>query len=453
MDEKIESIGLFSSRGRASWREMGLLSWPVAAEQLLIIGVNMLITMLIGTISGRSLAAIGMVNMILTVVQAALAMLSTGAMVLAARMVGEGRTTEVARVAQQALWAVLVLALAVTAGGMLLAGPIVEWLMKGSEPALKADTRLYLQVAMLSVPGLMINLVLSGVLRGSGNTKTPMAISMLMNGSQLVLSFILVVAVKGGIAAAAWAAVLARGLGAVLSYLPFHGRKSAYPLALRALRPDWPMLKRLFQVGFPASVESTVIQAGYLMQNALIVGMGTQPATVYQVTSSINTFPNIFSSVLMTVIITLVGQRLGGGKLSEAKLACRQALILGGVMAALSSAVMAALGIPLAQCYSEDATVQETTRRMLWILVLANGPALIINVMAGTLKAAGDTKYVMIVSVIGVWAVRAPLIGLFCYWMPMGIEGTYWAILADYMTRAGLYLLRYLGNRWLYIKI
>ena len=90
---------------------------------------------------------------------------------------------------------------------------------------------------------------------------------------------------------------------------------------------------------------------------------------------------------------------------------------------------------------------------MLMIMVLAVPPALVINVMAGTLRAAGDTKYVMWVSIFGVWAVRAPLVALFCYGMHMGIAGTYWAILADYVSRAACYLIRYTTDKWLYLKV
>ena len=218
-------------------------------------------------------------------------MISTGAMVLVARMVGEGHPQATAQVAGQALLAILMLALAVTVGVIALTGPIVDALMIGGEPALKADARLYLRIAMLGLPALMINLVLSGVLRGRGNTKTPMVIALVMNATQLILAFVMVIVLKGGIAAAGWAEVLARLVGATLMFFPFLGKKSLHPLSMKLLKPNWPMMGQLFRVGFPASVERTVVQGGYLMQNALIIGMGTQSATVYQVTSSISNIP------------------------------------------------------------------------------------------------------------------------------------------------------------------
>jgi Na+-driven multidrug efflux pump len=114
---------------------------------------------------------------------------------------------------------------------------------------------------------------------------------------------------------------------------------------------------------------------------------------------------------------------------------------------------MVVMAYPMASRYTQDPAIIAQTRQMLMIMVLAVPPALVINVMAGTLRAAGDTKFVMWVSIFGVWVVRAPLVALLCYGLNMGIAGAYWTTLADYVCRALCYLIHYGKGKWLYMKV
>lgn len=146
---------------------------PVIGENLLTITIGLVFSQIISGISSSALAAIGMANTVQNFVFALFSMITTGASVLVARRIGEGRGVEAAGVVEQASFLSVAFSAAVAALCFLFASPILRLLMPGAEDALFGEAVAYFRILMLSLPFYALHSVLSAIFRAAGNGKRP----------------------------------------------------------------------------------------------------------------------------------------------------------------------------------------------------------------------------------------------------------------------------------------
>ncbi|MBQ8954420.1 MAG: hypothetical protein IJ048_09915, partial [Clostridia bacterium] len=204
------------------------------------------------------------------------------------------------------------------------------------------------------------------------------------------------------------------------------------------------------RVGAPMSLEQISVQGGYLIGNSLAVGLGTVSATVHQVCSNINNITWMPNGVCSATSQALVGLRLGEGKEAEARRVIRGVWLAGAASVLAISLVMAFFGRTMAGVYSSDEAVIAMAQPVIWLSVLMSIPAMSVNTTDAALRAGGDARYVMMVSVIGVWLIRLPLTWLLAYRMNMGIFGVFVANFINLVFRMTMGIVRLAGSRWIH---
>lgn len=199
---------------RRVWR----LAGPVIGENLLQTLLGVVDTLLVAGLGTLALAGVGAALQVVFVLLAGLSALAVGASVLVAQAVGGGRIAEATALARQALvWSVLI-ALPLAALGVPLSPAIMN--LFGLEPAVAAVGAEYLSVTMGAIVTLTLMLLASAVLRGAGDTRTPMLVTALANVLNVGLSWALIYGALGlpalGAVGSAWGTVISRGVGAAL---------------------------------------------------------------------------------------------------------------------------------------------------------------------------------------------------------------------------------------------
>ena len=427
---------------------------PVMAENLLTMATVQVTHMLIGRISGASLAASGMGNTVITFTNAAFTMINTGTAVLISRLVGAREENEAADTLEQSISLLTLSAVVVALLFLAAARPILGLLMPTAEAALMGEALIYFRIMALSFPFLMLESLLSGALRASGNSRAAMHLGVCMNVLLAIFAAIFIPLCHLGIVGAGLSYLLARVAGAALAaviVVRFHGR---FMIRLKnVLHPRLSAWKRIFRVGAPMSLEQISVQGGYLIANAMTVGLGTLSATVYQVCSSINDLTWSPNGVCSATAQAMVGIRLGEGRVDEAKRVARRVWLAGAIAVTAIGLLMALLGRTAASLYSADDMVLDMARPILWLSVFTAIPGMSINAIDATLRVGGDAKYVMIVSMIGVWLIRLPLTWLLAYHMQLGVIGVFLANGASLTFRMVLGLIRFARGNWIHKSI
>jgi putative MATE family efflux protein len=427
---------------------------PVTVENMVTVVVGIAFSTLMGRISESALAATNTANLIINLYVSAFSLLSVGSAVLTARLTGARETGDASRTVEQSILMTGALSLLLTLLSMLGAYPIMRLSMPKSDAQLFSEAVRYFRVLSLSIPGLMLWNVLMSVLRASGNSRAPLATAVVVNLSQIIFAYLFIVVIPMNVLGAALSFVFCRIIGGTMALvITMRSRQNFYVRARNILRPHAETIRRIVRIGLPTTFEQAFVQIGYIIANALVVGLGTVQATIYNVANSLNSFANIPLSVAAAISTTFVGQLIGAKRQREAKrFGLRLLFSFIPIVLAFYGAV--ALFSPrLATFYTGDSAVVSGAVGASWFLMWYALPVMSVNVVDPSLRGGGDGKFVMFQTFIGVWVVRLPLTWLFGYALGMGITGVYLANILGLTSRALIGLIRYWHEKWLYRKV
>ncbi|MBC7223510.1 MAG: MATE family efflux transporter [Anaerolineae bacterium] len=427
------------------------LAWPAIVEQLLNMTVGLVNTYLVGHLGATALAAVGLGDQVVTLFSILFSSVAVGATAVVARHVGaEERHVADVVGSQSILLAVGMGAVSALAAG-LLAGPLLRLL--GAAPDVVAAGAVYLRIIAGTMLLMSVMFVGNAVLRGAGDTRTPMLVMLGVNGVNIVVAYALVNGVGGlprlGVAGSAIGAATARGLGGVAVVAILLRRRAAVRLVPRYVaRPVAHHLRRILAVGLPAGAEQLSLRIALLIFASLVTRLGTVAYAGHQVAlmlMSLSYMPGWGFSVAST---TLVGQALGAGRPDEAE----RSALLSTMMNVL---VMAAIGFllflgarPAAAIFTNEPAIIQQAVLALRTFAFAQPFLGIGFVLAGALRGAGDTRSVLFLTSVPLWLVRLPLAYLLGMAMGLGLVGIWAAADADWLLRSGLLWWRFRRGRW-----
>jgi putative MATE family efflux protein len=443
-------------------RRVWALSVPAIGEQLLALGVGVSDTFLSGHLSvyasarlgygqATAVAAVGAAGMVTWIVLTAFFAVNVGVTALVARATGARDQRLAAKIAGQGALLGVVAGLIMLALAVPLADLITTGLgVSGQVASLTAQ---FIRVSSLGLPATGLASACTAAMRGAGDTRRPVIVMLAVNGVNAAASWLLLNGAPAlgiqpvGVIGSAIGAASGWALGAALAIFLLRRKHPVAPRVSRAaLTPDLDVVKRTLRVGLPSAAELIVFQAGVLTFNHQVVSLGAVPyaanVTINTV-ESLGTLPAFGFSVAAT---SLVGQALGAGNPTLAKRAAMAALW--PCLALMAGLGLLALTIPqvLLGLFVADPNVLQAgdvAQRLSVLILPASGATFIFN---GSLRGAGDTKFPVLVRVVGSWGLRVPLTALL---IPIfGLPGGRIAMSMDFITQAALAYWRFQSGKW-----
>lgn len=435
---------------------------PSVAEQVLMMVVGVVSTIFVGHLGKEAVSAVGLINTVVGFINALFVALSTGCTVLVARLIGEKLMDKAKSAIRQSVILGAGVSILVCALCYIFSLSMIRLLFSSAELQVVEMADTYLRITLITFPLALLNVIISGSLRGAGDTKTPMYIATVVNIINIALSGILIFGVTlfshkiggYGFVGAAVAVAISRAVGGILSILVFYNPKGMIQLNLfEKTQFDVSLMGRILHVGFPAAIEQLVMQGGFLVLQIVISGMGTAAIASYQIVMSINSICFIPIWGFGIAATTMIGQSLGAKKPELAE-KCGWDILKMGMPATvvLALAVFVLSGL-LVNVYSTDPEVRTIGVSAIRIFTLSQPFLTMIVVFSGALRGAGDIMYVMVTSFVGIWAFRILITVLLDSLFGMGIMGVWIALCLDYFIRALMYLHRYRRGRWKEIVI
>jgi putative MATE family efflux protein len=340
----------------------------------------------------------------------ALSALSVGSSVLVAQSVGGHRLADATRYAKQSLvWSVL-LSIPLVLVGLLLARPAVG--IFGMEPEVTDIGAAYFQVVMGTVVVLTLQLLGGGVLRGAGDSRTPMLITLFANVVNVVLAYGFIFGHLGfpalGAVGSAWATFLARLTGfIVLFYVMWRGVNGVSIRGRDGWLPDVTQARRLLRIGIPAATEQMLNAVAFLFFSVNVARLGTLGLAAHRVAMnalSISFLPGIGFALAATA---LVGQSIGAQRPAEARIIASIATRWAAVWMGTIGIVFLFFAEFIITLFTHDREVVRMGGAALRAIALTQ-PIWAINfVQSGALRGTGDTQYPMKVGVAGMWSAVA----------------------------------------------
>ncbi len=427
---------------RALDREIFALAAPTFAtlvsEPLLLLADSAIV----GHLGTEQLAGLGIAGNVLGVLVGLSIFLAYGTTGSVARRLGAGDRVG----ALTAGFDGMVLAVLV---GVLLAG-LLEAVLVGViglydvSPGVADQAQTYLRIAALGLPGVLLTLASTGVLRGLQDTRTPLYVVIATNLANIGLNLLLVYGLGLGIAGSALGSLLAQSSAAVvLAAVVVRGmRRNHAPLELR---PGGVL--HAARTGVWLVLRTAALQAGITLTTVVAAGLGVVALAAHQVSMSIWTLLAFALDAIAIAGQAIIGRNLGAGDVALGRAMTRR-LIGWGILFGVGFGLLVVLARPLyVGLFSPDPAVQSLLSRVLLVMGLATPIAGVVFVLDGVLIGAGDGRYLALAGLIALLAyVPAALIvqrtgaGLVWLWVAYG-----WYVTARMLTL----LWRIRGSAWL----
>lgn len=382
------------------------LAWPVIGENMLETMLDIVNTILVAGLGTAALAGVGSGLQIMFFLLAALAALSVGSSILVAQAVGARALDRAGRLARQSLLWSLILSIPLALVGWSLAGPIIG--LFGLEPDVAKIGTGYLQVTMGTVVVLVALLIGGGVLRGAGDSRTPMIVTAIANVLNLGLAYSLIYGHFGlpnlGAVGSAWAAFMSRSVALILLVIAlWRGRNGVTIAGAGGWRPDWSVARRVLGLGVPAAVEQLLMATAFLMLTILVAHLGTDALAAQRISMSALSFsflPGLGFSIAATA---LVGQAVGARRPRDGIGVANVATTWAVIWMSTIGAIFLIFATPIMQLFTSDPNVIRIGAAGLRVVALTQPFWGIGMVNSGALRGTGDTRFPLIIGASGIW--------------------------------------------------
>jgi putative MATE family efflux protein len=426
------------------------LAVPSIASNLMFSMVAMVQTKFVGSMGAPAVAAVGAGQRVFFALQALLMAIGVGTTALVARSWGAGQREEASRITSASLMFGGLVGLVLMIFGMLFSHQIAEVFGLDENAAQLASRNIFWLATFII--GFAIDIILSSALRAAGNAWTPLLFGLAVNIVNLPLLYAFILGNWGAPRMGAAGAPFASGLSFVLCGAVLVALWMRQKLTIKFYPGDIfkkARYQRLLHIGYPVALEQLVLQFGFFLFMSLIGHYyGTEAFAAYNVGVNMLNAAMVVGSGFSIAGATLVGQHLGAGDIEGAARsgwrACSMAV---GAMSLIGFLIV--INAPsLARFFlgSDEIAVLRTTE--FTYIMGAMLPLLGVDMaIGGSLRGAGDTRFPLITSFLGLIGVRCALAATFAaFHLP--VIWVYSSIIGDYMLKGSMLIWRFKSGHW-----
>ncbi len=431
------------------------LAWPVILANFLQTFTTTVDVLMVGRLGPIAVAALALGSQLLFLAFSTMLALSAGTVAVVARHIGAEEPQEASQALKASLVLGVVLSIPVTLVGIGLSEEMIR-IFRPEEAVVELGA-VYISTVFLGIPFLFLSFLSAAALRGAGDMKTPLYVGGLVNLINFIVNYTLIFGNFGfpalGVQGAAVGTATSYGVGSVLYMTLFlRGKRS---LRLRVPGPLWnrEMIRRVLRVGSPAALEQVSLQIGFTVWVFFIVGFGTAALAAHQIGARIQFLIFLPGLGYAMAATTLVGQSLGAKDPLQAEKSGWESVKLAVLTMGALAVITFAFAEQLAGLFIDDSEVIGLAA--VWIRLYSIGiPAFgLFFTVSGALRGAGDTRWPLYTSTMGVLAIRLPLSYFLGYLTPLALLGVWTSMVLEYYIRAAIIVARYNTGAWKTIAV
>ncbi|MEA5112236.1 putative FMN/FAD exporter YeeO [bioreactor metagenome] len=286
----------------------------------------------------------------------------------------------------------------------------------------------------------------SAVLRGLGDSKTPLYFLIISTLTNIVFDLLFVVVFQWGIAGAALATVLSQA-GAFVTLVIYLNRKHPLiNLSWRKLAWDREVFRESIRIGVPTGFQQTFVSLGMLALLRIVNDFGTDTVAAYSVAGRIDGLASLPAMNFGQALSTYTGQNIGARKISRVGEGLRATLRMSSMVAVVTSLIIMIFREPLMTLFTSDTEVIQIGAR--YLLIVGGFYVMFSSmfVIGGVMRGAGDTIVPMFITLLSLWLFRIPLAAILS--RSIGVDGIWWAIPIAWFMGMTLSFLYYRTGKW-----
>lgn len=432
------------------YRQVIAIILPIMVDQAFVFGSNLINTAMISSTGVAAVSAVNMVDSINIFLVSVFVAVSTGGTVVVAQYKGRGDNAMVSKSAAGSVTSVFLFALVISALFLVLHKPVLSVLFGTAAPDVMANARIYFIGSCLSYCGIAAEESVCGALRGIGESRSALSLSLIMNLSYVGFNLVFINALHLGVLGMSISVNLSRYLGAACAL--FYLIRVNLSLRFRwqdMFHVQFALAKRILFIGLPFAAEQMFFNGGKILTQIFIVGLGTYSIAVNAICNSVLGVIQIPGNALLLSIVTVVGQCIGYGSLKDAKKFIRNFLLISSASYIFTDILTIPILASMSILFHAPAAILPTISLILLVNAIAQIPAWSLSfVLPSALRAAGDSKFTSIISMLSMWLFRLGVGLLLGFVLKLGIAGFWFAMDAEWFVRGAIFLYRFRGNKW-----
>ncbi len=419
-------------------KQIFLLIIPVMLENIFQMSAGFISAAMVGRLSPMLISAQGICSRITGILWCLFKGIGVGATVVIAKNRDESNMGRCRKTFEQTCTTGLILSGVLIVVLFYFSPGILEF-FTDSRDTLKAASD-YLKIAVLTAPFLLIMSAVTAAFQACGNTKTPMYIAVVVNIINVALGYLLIYGKFGfprlEVIGAAVALLISQACGAFMGiYLLYNSRNGMFSTVSKDGENDLSFVKQVYAIGIPAAFETMFWQLSAIIMSKIILSYGELTFAAYQLglqAEMMSEMPAVGVGIASTSLTAYAIGKKDGPLL---KIYSKQLIATSAAISMFSSLLIIIFpGIFMDIC-TNNPDIKAIGINYLIVMGFIQVPQNLSKVLNGTIRSAGHKNIPMIISFIGIWAVRVPLALLFTYVLKLDIMFIWFCMAIDQIVK------------------
>lgn len=433
-----------------SKKDINALLLPVILETFLSYFIGLMDSVMVSSAGEAAVSAVSLVDAISLLFINVFAALANGGAVVAGQYLGKKDTENSRSSAEQMIMLLLGSSVIISAFLLFFQDSVIRFLYSSAEKAVRENCISYYHIVMMSIPFIALYNGGAALFRTIGDSSTPLKISVIMNGINIVGNAVLIYVFKMGVEGVAFPTLVSRGVAAVIIIIPLLKKKM--PVSINGIlyyRPKVKLISHILNIGVPNGIENGMFQFGKLILMTLVSTLPTAAITANAIGNTMGSLHCVIGLAANSALMAVISRCAGAGDYVQARWYTRYIVAKTYIWQGIVNIILAAatpLVLKIYHCSPEVASlavpillVHGLSSIILWPM------AFMLNI---SMRSAGDSRYAMWIASISMWLCRVggayALVKLF----NIGVIGVWIAWIIDWVFRIAFLLPRYLGHKW-----
>lgn len=422
---------------------------PVTLEQTLSTISTMLGTILVSSIGSAVTAGVGMVDQINFVFMSILSCIATGITAIVSQCVGKGDIDQAKKCANQSITISLYVSIIISLFLIIFRTPLLTILFGKAEVDVLTSASSYLFFTSISLPFLTLFNVYTGIRRATGDNVSPLVSAFLSNVFYVIVTVFCMKVLNIGIASVGYGLLISRLISTVILQYYIYFKPRFFKLPKPTLKVSLKTLKPVLDIAIPNSVDGLIFNGGKLLMQTFMSGMGTAALSANTIVNSVINFAQLPGKTFLVTCIPKTGNAYGSGDMERTKKVMLSETFWCSICQLVMNVIFFVFCNKIYLLYTNDQQVLEYSYNIVnWFLILSPifWPTSFMTPTA--LRATGDAKFTMNVSVISLFVVRVFLSWLLGVYLNFGIYGIWASMYIDWIVRTAFYFTRIFSKKW-----
>ena len=411
--------------------------------------------MMISYAGEAAVSAVSLIDMINMLLINVLAALTAGGAVIVSQYIGFRDKNKSCIAASQLFTIATIISIGIMGFVFIFHKPLLKILFGNVDHNVMNLAITYFVIYSISYPFLSIYDSGAALFRSIGNSRVPMIVSIAMNAINIVGNAIGIFVFNAGVVGIAISIIISRAFAAlVMVYLSLNKKNKVFISFSQIFTIKRDMIIKILNIAIPNGIENGIVQLGRILLISIIALFGTNQIAANGITNSLVMISISFATAMNIAIVSVIGQCVGAGDYAQADFYTKKLLkitYIGTIVISLAEILL----LPwILNLYTLSAEVTNLT----YILVIIHNCLAIIFwplsfTLPNSLRASGDVRFTMIVSISSMFILRISFGYILGIIFNLGVIGVWLAMGADWMLRSIIYVLRFKNGKWREFKV